>query len=110
MIRIGTRLPFEYQTRCLVDQKVQDGQIDIELLGVFILHPPGQDMQALARLAVTGVQAGQGGLEFLLQVSHGRVVKGSSGQHEDEKRRSAAGQDKKREGLSRRYGSVDAAM
>jgi hypothetical protein len=90
MIRIGARLPFEHQTSCFVDQKVQDGQIDIELLLLFILHSPGQDMQALARLAVAGMQARQGGLEFLLQVSHGRVVKGCSGQHEDERWRGAA--------------------
>jgi hypothetical protein len=104
---ISARPPFKNDACSLVDQKVQDGQVDVELLLFLVVHPPSQDMQTLSWLAVAVMEAVERVSQFLLQVSHGRIVDGSCGQHGEW--RIISGQDKAQEGLSR-SGGVDAAM
>ncbi|KAH4065130.1 hypothetical protein HBH95_102270 [Parastagonospora nodorum] len=97
MKRVSTGPPFKDDTGGFVDEKVQDGQVDIKLLFIFVVHSPGKNMQTLDGVSIAVVETVEGVSQFLLQVSHGRVVEGSCGQHGDEG--IISGQDKAQEGL-----------
>jgi len=100
MKRINTRPPFEDDAGGFVDEEVEDGQVDIKLLLVFVVHSPGENMQAVDGVSIAVVETVEGVSQFLLQVSHGRVVEGSRGQHGDGG--IISGQDKAQEGLQGR--------
>jgi hypothetical protein len=78
---IGTRLPFEDYASRFVHQEVQDGQVNVELLLLFILHPPSQYMQTFSWLSIAVMETLESVSQFLLKISHGRIVEGRSGQH-----------------------------
>jgi hypothetical protein len=55
MIRVTACSPFEYQANGLVNEKVQDSQVDIELVFFFVFHPTGKIQVPFPRVSVTVV-------------------------------------------------------
>lgn len=55
MVWVTAGLPLKDQAGRLEDEKIEDGQIDVELVLVLVLHAPGQVEMALPGVVVVMV-------------------------------------------------------
>ena len=75
------RSPLEDKIGCLEGQKVQDGQINIELIFFLGLHLSSEGVEACERLTLPSSTARDGASELALQVPHACVLTVLHSQH-----------------------------
>lgn len=61
LILVGSGVPLEHRSSRPVQQEIEYGEVDIELVLIFVLHAPSQIEEAYTRLAIALVTTRYGG-------------------------------------------------
>ena len=70
LVRVGAGSPFEDEVGGLVSQEVHDCEVDIELLGLFMLHAAGQGIETGGGVSAMGCVGSEDLLQLFLVVYH----------------------------------------
>lgn len=69
LVGVGARAPFEEGLGCLVGEEVLDGQVDVELVFLFVVHLAGEGVESGEGLSIAASVCCHGLGQLLLQVS-----------------------------------------